>query len=754
MGGTNWATGQTGSAAGLDGLDDFVQVGAQSVLTMTSAVTLSAWVYPTGPGSNSNYGGTILGKEGEYLINRAANGSIQWAFSNSNPGWAWINTGAVAPLNQWTHVAVTYDSGLIKTYLNGVLVHTFSGTGSIVDYDGGAYNDFRIGGRQESVQHFQGRIDEVRAYNRPLAASEISALINTQPSGLIGSWNFDEGAGSTTVDASGKGFHGTLMSGATWATGHSNSAASFDGINDYVQVGAAAGLSITNAASFSAWIFPTGTGSNSTYGGTIVGKEGEYLINRAANGNIQWAFSNSNPGWAWVNTGGVAPLNQWTHVAVVYDAGVIKTYINGSLVHTFNGQGAITDYDGGAYNDFRIGGRQESAQHFQGRIDEVRVWNRALSASEITAVQASAATTVDNNTGETPVPRNTASANAEILWLVADQLGTPRMIFDKTGSLSNMKRHDYLPFGEELSAGVGQRSASQGYGSTDGLRQKFTSKERDGESGLDYFMARHYQNAHGRFVSPDPLLASGRPAVPQSWNRYTYVLNNPLKFVDPNGTEEREDTLPGQTAQQPATQPPAQQPTPAPAPISPPQDLVASIMNALSQVTFTLNGQEGTGVMQLDQKINDQIMGALNETFARGVETGALTSATNGLVVPTTVGTQAAVGLSANVSGMGGAVGPNLTKTAQQSYEVAAGRAISADINNRAANGQTVSRVASQLEGSRVTINTTSGSIPGRVSRDVWRQSISSAVNRVYQAGIAEGMPNVGPPQVSPKNPF
>lgn len=65
--------------------------------------------------------------------------------------------------------------------------------------------------------------------------------------------------------------------------------------------------------------------------------------------------------------------------------------------------------------------------------------------------------------------------------------------------------------------------------------RKFTGKERDAETGLDYFGARYMSSAQGRFTSPDPLLNSGHPADPQSWNRYTYALNNPLKITDPTG---------------------------------------------------------------------------------------------------------------------------------------------------------------------------------------------------------------------------
>jgi RHS repeat-associated protein len=64
---------------------------------------------------------------------------------------------------------------------------------------------------------------------------------------------------------------------------------------------------------------------------------------------------------------------------------------------------------------------------------------------------------------------------------------------------------------------------------------RFTGKERDTESGLDDFGARYYASTMGRFMSPDPLLSSGRPENPQTWNRNTYGLNNPLSIIDPTG---------------------------------------------------------------------------------------------------------------------------------------------------------------------------------------------------------------------------
>jgi len=68
----------------------------------------------------------------------------------------------------------------------------------------------------------------------------------------------------------------------------------------------------------------------------------------------------------------------------------------------------------------------------------------------------------------------------------------------------------YLPFGEELGAGTGGRTTAQGYSASDGVRQHFTQKERDNETGLDYFGARYFASTQGRFTSPDEFACGPR----------------------------------------------------------------------------------------------------------------------------------------------------------------------------------------------------------------------------------------------------
>ena len=167
------------------------------------------------------------------------------------------------------------------------------------------------------------------------------------------------------------------------------------------------------------------------------------------------------------------------------------------------------------------------------------VWRKltftAITTSKIRVMVTAAATDgvarIDEIEAWTTSPNNNATVN----WLVSDHLGTPRIILDQTGAYANVKRHDYLPFGEELFAPAGGRSTTLGYSAGDGVRQQFTAKERDVETGLDYFFARYYSSTQGRFTSVDPALDSAKGPTPQSWNRYAYCLNNPFKFMDPTG---------------------------------------------------------------------------------------------------------------------------------------------------------------------------------------------------------------------------
>jgi RHS repeat-associated protein len=115
--------------------------------------------------------------------------------------------------------------------------------------------------------------------------------------------------------------------------------------------------------------------------------------------------------------------------------------------------------------------------------------------------------------------------NGSVAYYFSDHLKTASVITDATGNIKS--ESDYYPWGGELQ-----------FLSNDSNHYKFTGKERDAESGMDYFGARYYSNSLGRFVTTDPLMASARVSDPQTWNRYSYARNNPERFLDPTGMKE------------------------------------------------------------------------------------------------------------------------------------------------------------------------------------------------------------------------
>lgn len=118
----------------------------------------------------------------------------------------------------------------------------------------------------------------------------------------------------------------------------------------------------------------------------------------------------------------------------------------------------------------------------------------------------------------------------QVSYLTQDHLGSPRVITNENGAVTSRK--DFSAFGEESTAS--QRSSSLGYQAPN-IRKDYTGYEKDAESGLEFAQARYYNPTHGRFTSVDPMTASATIKNPQTFNRYSYVLNSPYKFVDPLG---------------------------------------------------------------------------------------------------------------------------------------------------------------------------------------------------------------------------
>lgn len=198
--------------------------------------------------------------------------------------------------------------------------------------------------------------------------------------GLVAAYGFDENAGPIAGDASGTGNQGTI-SGAAWtASGRFGNALSFDGANDLVTVADSTSLDLTTGMTLQAWINPAaGAGVRD-----VIIKEGSGLdLFNLYHRNGQGAPESN----VFVNgqnrtvQGSTVPLGVWTHLAGTYDGTVLRLYVNGSEAASLAIAGSIPTSSGA----LRIGGNGLWGEYFQGVIDEVRIYNRALSGAEIQA---------------------------------------------------------------------------------------------------------------------------------------------------------------------------------------------------------------------------------------------------------------------------------------------------------------------------------------------------------------------------------
>lgn len=199
--------------------------------------------------------------------------------------------------------------------------------------------------------------------------------------GLVAAYSFEEGSGSTTADVSGQGNPG-VISGASWSTqGKFGNALYFNGANSWVTINDSPSLDLTNSMTLEAWVYPTSAMSGWR---AVINKEqpggfgAAYYL--AANSNLnQPELAVYTTDWHKLYGGPSLNANQWIHLAGTYDGTTLRLYVNGNQVSSQPQTGGI-DVTNGV---LRIGGNSYWGEFFQGRIDEVRIYNRALSASEI-----------------------------------------------------------------------------------------------------------------------------------------------------------------------------------------------------------------------------------------------------------------------------------------------------------------------------------------------------------------------------------
>ncbi|WP_270888226.1 LamG-like jellyroll fold domain-containing protein [Pedococcus sp. 5OH_020] len=202
------------------------------------------------------------------------------------------------------------------------------------------------------------------------------------PPGLVGAWSFDAGSGTTATDSSGQGNTGTL-NGPSWtSSGRLGGALVFDGVNDRVDIADSTSLGLTSGMTLEAWVRPT-----TTSGWRSV------LVKERPGGRAYSLYSSdasSHPSSVLrlksdvaVAGPAVLPVGTWSHVASTYDGVTHRLYVNGLQVAAVPRSGKI----GTSAKPLRIGGNTIAGEWFSGAIDEVRVYNRALSAAEVAADQ-------------------------------------------------------------------------------------------------------------------------------------------------------------------------------------------------------------------------------------------------------------------------------------------------------------------------------------------------------------------------------
>ena len=235
------------------------------------------------------------------------------------------------------------------------------------------------------------------AGNLAVATNINVTVANAQSTGgLVAAYTFNEGAGSTVADISGNGNTGTI-SGATWTTsGKFGNALVFNGTSAQVTVPNSASLKLTTAMTLEAWVFPTTT---PTGWRAIIDKnvDGYYLMASTNVGNQPGVGGTWVGGKQFTIGPSVLAVNTWTHLATTFDGATVRLFVNGVQVASQPQATALAPTTG----TLQIGGDSYPTEYFAGRIDEVRLYNRALGAAEILA---------DANTavGGTPTADTTA----------------------------------------------------------------------------------------------------------------------------------------------------------------------------------------------------------------------------------------------------------------------------------------------------------------------------------------------------------
>lgn len=396
----------SGSCMAFDGTHDYVDTGEDYSWAQTDSFSFSFWI-----NAKATQNATIFGKG----LTSASSWEYSMRMSNNIPLFVYWNTGGTGAivvsssqaitLNNWHHLAVTYNGSTALMYMDGKVVGTQTGvTGTFQN----RANNLRIGSAYYNggvAGYFPGLVDEVKVYNYARSAAEIkadftkgaankgsNAVLGSQDQeflseGLVGYWKIDENTGTTTSDSSGNAYTGTLGVGSsapTWTgIGKYGSTLDFDGTNDYISLGTPSNLVLSGTEfTLSSWIYLDATGASQIIlagQGDANDKDYRFWVN--SSNVIEFDYEVGNAGEQDTTSATTLSSGSWYHVAVVYknDASyTVQIYINGRLdaatMHT---------YGVGSQNQTKVIGQYTNANYFNGKIDELRVYRRAFTRNEI-----------------------------------------------------------------------------------------------------------------------------------------------------------------------------------------------------------------------------------------------------------------------------------------------------------------------------------------------------------------------------------
>jgi len=361
--------------------DDYVNCGNGPSLQIQDAITMAFWFQVE---AFQNTWEAFMAKgDNSYRTSRGGGtgDATHMGISGTSVGGGsgWFNGTVIVTGGQWHHMAAVYDGSEGRIYIDGVLDVTSPGTGqiNISNYD------FWIGNNsQQTGRFFHGLLDEVMIYDRALSDPEIRYLagerakpVDPGTDGLVAYYAFENNAD----DSSGNELHGTLVGDAKFAEGPAGygMALDLDGDGDYVDCGTPPQLDITEQITFTYWI--KAVALDKSWNTVLSRGDDSWRSSRAGTNNFMEAAVGGTSGNYLY---GVTPVDddKWHHVGAVYDGATFSLYVDGGLDASEESTGSIT---ASSYPLLIGENAQATGRFWTGLIDEVVIYNRALSVGEI-----------------------------------------------------------------------------------------------------------------------------------------------------------------------------------------------------------------------------------------------------------------------------------------------------------------------------------------------------------------------------------